>query len=221
MGLQRTLAYINFLENFNQTCHSSYPYCYSDPNLSLNLRYNDLCYRDLFFYGYMWSYQIYVPMTWVILGTHTQHGHSHKKLSHFLSYWSRQQSRKCQDIWSHVHRYKCCKFHVIFLWHPVSPSPSLSCVFVEPRVCGRAVLPAELPGRWAAELPVPKPLPFQSRRCDGDVLHPANQEAPHPFTERQCPSTHAAFDAHSHAPTRLAGAQHHPHPASQHQVRSG
>lgn len=110
---------------------------------------------------------------------------------------------------------------MIFYYDTLSRRFPPCLVFVEPRVCGRAVLPAELPGRRAAELPVPKPLPFQSRRCDGDVLHPANQEAPHPFTERQCPSTHAAFDAHSHAPTRLAGAQHHPHPASQHQVRSG
>lgn len=99
-----------------------------------------------------------------------------------------------------------------FLWLFMS-------LFVEPRVCGWAVLPAELPGGRAAELPVSKPLPLEPRWRDGHMLHPPKQEAPHPFTECQCPSTHAAFDAHT--PTRAAGAQHHPHPAPQHQVSSG
>lgn len=89
---------------------------------------------------------------------------------------------------------------------------------VEPRVCGRAVLPAELPGGGAAELSPSKPLPVQPRRRDGDVLQPPKQEAQHTFTERQCPSTHAAFDSPADAPPRPAGAQHYPHPASQHQV---
>lgn len=117
-----------------------------------------------------------------------------------------------QKVTVHGHKYKCCKCHIFFLWLFMS-------LFVEPRVCGWAVLPAELPGGRAAELPVSKPLPLEPRRRDGHMLHPPKQEAPHPFTECQCPSTHAAFDAHT--PTRAAGAQHHPHPAPQHQVSSG
>lgn len=105
--------------------------------------------------------------------------------------------------------------HHMFYMIPFRPS---SLCFVEPWVCGRAVLPAELPGSGAAELPISKPIPLQPRRCDGDMLHPPKQEAPHPFTECQCPSTHAAFDAHTHTPTRLARAQHHSHSATQHQV---
>lgn len=94
-----------------------------------------------------------------------------------------------------------------------------SVVFAEPRVCGRAVLPAELPGGRAAELSISKSIPFQPRWHDRHMLHPSKQEAPHPFTKRQRPSTHTAFDAHT--PTRVAGAQRHSHPAPQLQVRSG
>lgn len=93
----------------------------------------------------------------------------------------------------------------------------MSPLLTESRVCGWAVLPAELPGSGAAELLISEPIPFQPRWCDRHVLHPPKQEAPYPFTECQCPSTHAAFDAHT--PTRAAGAQHHPHPAPQFQVR--
>lgn len=93
----------------------------------------------------------------------------------------------------------------------------ISLLLTESRICGWAVLPAELPGSGAAELLISESIPLQPRWRDRHVLHPPKQEAPHPFTECQCPSTHAAFDAHT--PTRAAGAQHHPHPTPQFQVR--
>lgn len=124
-------------------------------------------------------------------------------------------------IWSFWVKLKGNKAVVVLLWAvtcieliKTSRSVSLLSFLEEPWVCGWAVLSAELPGGGAAKLSPAEPLPVQPRRCDRDVLQPPKQEAQHTFTERQWPSTHAAFDSHADTQPRPAGAQHHPHPAS-------